>query len=183
MSFDVIPYLFIDSNWTLTDYTMGEIWSKAVCDGVIQRTFISGQVTTLGQFLMMMQNRNNLVSLVVEEAENPAALFWLSDFGRNNASSHFFVFKEYWGKRTKEVGATILKYWFDFKRTGTDEPLIDLLIGRIPLSNQAAIMYSKRFGFKECGRIPNMVWDVINQVYHDLVILVMERKDWKNGKK
>ena len=180
MNFEIVPYLYINGEWSLSDETMAHLWLLANEQGLIEKTFVSEQLTTLGQWFSIIQNRNNLISVVSETEENkPAAICWLNDFGRNHASGHFFMFREYWGKATIQIGKRVLKYWFEFERDG--KPLLDIIIGRVPQSNQIAIKYVKKFGFWTCGVIPGIIYDAQNDIYQNLEILCMKREDFENG--
>jgi hypothetical protein len=91
-----------------------------------------------------------------------------------HASSHFCVFKEFWGSEYKnEIFESVMSYWFNFKSESGF--LFNTLIGMIPRFNTHAIKYVQENGFKLVGEIPNMVNDIFNDRKSAIVIFYRSR--------
>lgn len=83
-----------------------------------------------------------------------AGMAWIGDITRcggilTRGVGAFVFFKDYQKPMyTDQFGEMILDYWFG--------PLgLDVVVGVSPESNRAALIYAKRSGFKEVGRLPN----------------------------
>ena len=126
------------------------------------------------------QPRNLLLIFGVVDGDqfDTAGLAWLSDVTLcsdqlTRATGSFVYFKQYQrAPYTDAFGKRALEYWFKYLHINT-------LVGLTPESNRAALIYIKRLGLKECGRVPQFT-TLFGKVT-DAVVTVMtavEYEEW-----
>jgi RimJ/RimL family protein N-acetyltransferase len=84
----------------------------------------------------------------------PAGMAWIAEVSVCSGIlirgvGSFCFFKDYQKPMyTDQFAEMILEYWFEALS-------LDIVVGSTPEPNRAAVIYAKRAGFKEIGRIPN----------------------------
>lgn len=116
-----------------------------VHDGTLDVVFSSASICSEDDFLTVMKRPTN-VPVVVFVNGQMSGIAWINGLEDNYACAHFCFFKEVWGTVSLDIGKKLLDYWMQFS--------IDVLIGKIPASNQKAISFVKKLGFKYVGEIP-----------------------------
>jgi RimJ/RimL family protein N-acetyltransferase len=169
----LLPYSMVDGSWSIPDEGMIDAFFKASEQESIKSIFWDGKVKTAEDFINYFKSPRNLPVFVFKD--NKACGFaWINNVSMGHASSHFCVFREFWGsKHKKEIFESVMDYWFGFK--GENGFLFDTLIGMIPKFNTHAIKYVEDNGFKLVGEIPNMVNDIFNHRKSSIVILYRSR--------
>jgi len=148
----IIPFAFVDGNWTLSDSVLSGLWKKMETQRLHERTFKDGDVKTEDDFLKMMKSTHNIPVLCVDDEYSPAMIGWINGTGKKFGFGHFFVFREFWG-RSVEFGNQVLDYWFSL---GGEDPVFETLVGLLRPENQVAVHYSERLGFRRLGEIPSV---------------------------
>lgn len=152
----LLPYVPETRNLFDED-TLVRVYQRIKEDDLMSLVFHDNPDITLNQFVAYFST--NLVNLaffcVVEnEVEQLAGMCWLTEsmeiqgkVKRGNAS--FLFFKKYQTpKITSALGKMGLDYWFNQLHYTN-------IIGLTPDLNRSAIIYVRRLGFKEVGRIVN----------------------------
>lgn len=178
MSFNIVPYVQVDGRWSFSDSFMKDVFNRLHDQGIVLYLFYGGEVKTDEDFLIFIKNGKNLAHIILDETQ-PALIAWLNNFGRNYAYIHYAMFKEYWGKSTRELGYMALQYWFDFKKDG--KPLFDILLGGTPSNNRMATRFLRKMNMTILGNIPGIAWDAYKNEYSDLIVSYIKREDLKNG--
>jgi L-amino acid N-acyltransferase YncA len=150
----VIPYADTGGNvYNLPDNVIIGVYRKIVEQNLLDKVFYDGSIKTVEQFLAMMKLKSNLPVLAYNG--ELLGLAWLNDIAKDRALAHFVMFKEAWGKHTKEVGNKILDYYFSMEND-QGENIFKVLIGNTPAWNKAALRYIKQLGFSVIGEIPHV---------------------------
>jgi len=147
----IIPYVESNGMRSIPDNMMIDLFNQMKELGLTESLFYSGEVKTSEDFLKLIKSKHNVVNVVMDD-DTIVFISWLNDFSRNSAFAHFCAFPEIWGNGSVEIGKSVIKYWFDFKKNG--EPLLDVIIGKVPTVNKRAINYIKRLGLTILGDIP-----------------------------
>ena len=116
--------------------------------------------------------RRNVTTFVRRDSRL-VAFGWLNAFGVHSAFAHFCVLRSDWFQ-TAELGAQMLERWMSFTKPD-GSPLLQLILGTIPVENQRAIRFVNRIGFKTCGMIPKLVVDQLGR-FRDAELLYFERE-------
>lgn len=106
-----------------------------------------------------------------------AGLAWLTDLTTcqgvlTRALGSFVFFKKYQNpKFTDAFCKIVLGYWFNYLK-------IDTIVGLTPAMNRLALIYVKRSGFREVGRLPS--YTTFGKKVMDGVITSMTREEYLN---
>ena len=148
----LVPYVYMDGEWTIADDTIKKMWDKIVEDELNTIVFYDADIRSKEEFLEFMQRpaNNPVVTLVDNQI---AGMAWFNGYDGKMAFGHFLFFKAIWGC-TDEIGNKVIEYWFSLKKDSGDL-LFKTILGVIPEFNQKAIRFVKRIGFKELGTIPD----------------------------
>jgi len=147
----IIPYVESNGVRSIPDNMMIDLFNRIKELGLIESLFFSGEIDTPEKFLLLAKAKSNVVNVVMDN-NIIVYLAWLNDFGPNSAFAHFCAFPEVWGNGSVQIGKDIIKYWFDFEKDG--EPILDVIIGRVPTVNRKAVHYIKKLGLTILGDIP-----------------------------
>jgi RimJ/RimL family protein N-acetyltransferase len=114
-------------------------------------------VTMLKFMNFFSDGRSLLQVLAISDGKNIVdivGMAWISDITTcggilTRGVGSFLFFKDYQKPHfTDLLGEMIIEYWFT--QLG-----LDVVVGVTPLPNRAALIYAKRTGFKEVGRLPH----------------------------
>lgn len=162
-----------------------DIYKRLKNENLYEIIFHDNPQMTFNQFISFFSSE--LVSLsffcVLEnEVEYPAGMCWLTDFANidnrgKRANGSFVFFKDFQKPNyTNDFGKMALDFWFH-------ELGVSVISGLTPSDNRSAMIYIKRLGFIESGRIPN--YTILNGNICDGVITYLERsafeKRYPNG--
>lgn len=138
-------------------------------DGTFRSVFIEGDVQSPEEFLMMMQNPKN-TPVFAFLGLDPVGVGWLNNISGNRAFCHFLFLSNAWAQHTVQAGRMIIDYWMTFTKLD-GEPLIDVMLGAIPATNERAQKFSLKLGGHYLGRIPRMICDAYTGARVDADIL------------
>lgn len=169
----LLPYAKVNEEWTIPEDALEEAFRRTQSQGSIESIFWDGKVQCSEEFIHYFRSPRNLAVFVFKDGL-PCGYAWINNIGMGHASSHFCVFKEFWGsEHKKEIFESVMNYWFSF--IDGDKPLFDTLLGMIPKFNKHAIKYAKENGFNLVGEIPNMVNDIFKKRKSPIVIFYRSR--------
>lgn len=133
------------------------IYRRLKDEGLFTTVFHEHPEMTLRDFLIHLSLPTTLVQYlgIVDQdiMVDGAGLAWLSDLTTcdgilTKGTGSFVFFKAYQSPAfTDQFASMILEYWFR-------ELKVDTVVGLTPESNRAALVYAKRSGFKEAGKVP-----------------------------
>lgn len=171
----IVGYVEVDGVRTFSDRTMNAIYETLVKERTLDIVFSDDRIETFPQFLEVMKNPVNIVSLILIEGEI-VGVAWLNQAHKNHAFVHYALFKKVWGIHTLQIADACLNYWFSF--TGADGQLmIDVLLGQTPEWNRRAINYTKRLGWTVLGTVPLIANG------HGLIISYLTREQYYEQKR
>lgn len=147
----IIPYIEQNGMRSIPDNVMVGIYDRMKKLGLVEVVFFAGDVDTHEKFLAAMKNPNNIVNVVIKD-KIIVALFWLTHVYYNSAFGHFCMFPEIWGRQTIKCLRNNIDYWFGFEKD--NEPILDVIIGKMPTTNRKAIKFIEKCGFTMVGDIP-----------------------------
>jgi hypothetical protein len=145
----------VNGQWTLPDEVVLAVAQQSMRDGTFRSVFIEGDVRSPDEFLMMAQNPRNTVVFAFRGLD-PIGVGWLNCINGNRAFCHFLFLSGAWSKYTVEAGRMMIDYWMSFP-SDDGGPLIDVMLGAIPATNERAQNFSLRLGGHYLGRIPRMI--------------------------
>jgi RimJ/RimL family protein N-acetyltransferase len=160
-------FKYIRENFLLLPYAVGvidfkedvlvDIYNKLRDEDLYSVVFHDNPKQTLNQFISFFSSPLVALSFFVyldNGIEVPAGMCWLTDIVSSDnvikkAQGSFVFFKEFQSPRYttpfREIG---LDFWFNRLN-------VDIVTGLTPSDNRPALIFNKRAGFKEIGRIPN----------------------------
>jgi RimJ/RimL family protein N-acetyltransferase len=134
-----------------------DMYNKLHEDDLYEIVFHDNPKMSLNQFITFFTSglaHLAFFCVIENEVEVPAGLCWICDIvshegGTRKGNVSFCFFKEFQNpKYTNDLGRMALEYWMNVLQ-------IDLIYASTPVDNRLSVMYVKRVGFKEVGRIPN----------------------------
>jgi hypothetical protein len=157
---NLIPYVEGNGSWSLPDTMMIGIFEKMQDHGLDKVVFVNGTVEDRAQWLNFVKTKTNLVHVIGNE-EGVELVAWINNFGKNYAFGHFCFFPEAWGKNTIKLGKQSLDHWFGLNLEG--KPVLDVILGQLPTSNEYAVKYIKKIGMTILGSVPNIRYSGLNE--------------------
>jgi RimJ/RimL family protein N-acetyltransferase len=151
----ILPYL--PSVLEFKEDTLVGIYNRLKEEDLYKVVFHGNPTMDLSQFISFFSSPNVALSffcVIVDGVEYPAGMCWLTDILTadgtiKTANGNFVFFKEYQKPSyTNEFGKIALDFWLNRLK-------LNVVVGMTPSDNRAALLYIKRLGFKEVGRIPN----------------------------
>jgi ribosomal protein S18 acetylase RimI-like enzyme len=177
----LIPYVKLGEQWTLPDELILSIARQCEQEGTFKRVFYEGHIRTPEDFLAMMQKPANVPAFLFRGQE-PLGFAWMNGIAGNVAFAHFCFLKASWGRDTDKMGRILLSYWMSFD-TGAG-PLLDVIFGTVPATNERAVNYVQRLGFVRLGEVPMVMKDAYTGDRASAVILYYSRfPDVKEGRR
>lgn len=167
-----MPFAVVDGVWTLDDSVLEAVAKQAQADGRFQTVFYEGHITTPYDFVEIMKQPTNLPVFVFRGTE-PIGVAWLNGMAGNRAFAHFCMLSTAKGREPYMACRMILDYWMSFANAG--EPVLDILIGVIPHTNDKAVSFVEALGFARLGQIPHMLLDLYTGDRAAAVILYYSR--------
>ena len=159
----LIPYAKVNGEWNIPDHLMMGMYTKLKAQNLHKTVFYDGSVNSEHEFLLVMQNTENLPIIAFDEV--PIGMGWINGISFKYALCHHFFFKEFWGKKTVEGAKSFIDYWFSMK---DDKGYIfNTLLGMTPSNNKLAVRFLDKINFHKVGEIP-----------HIGVISYTERSEW-----
>lgn len=127
-------------------------------EDTFRTVFYDGPIQDEDSFLAMLQSPSN-APVFAFRGDQIIGFAWLNGFSGSHAFGHFCFLKQAWGDAALEAGRMILEYWLSFpKEDGS--PLLQVLIGSVPVTNTLAIAFVHNLGFKRAGSIPKMLHNI-----------------------
>lgn len=147
----LIPYALISGGWNLPDSFLADVFEKMQAEGVLERVFYDGSVTTPEAFVKYMQSPANVSIFFVRDGE-PLSFGWLNGIREGRAFAHFCTLKAGRGV-TIDMGRIALGYWF------STFDFLAVILGMIAANNKLALRFVRRIGFTAVGEIPRLIYD------------------------
>jgi hypothetical protein len=160
--------------WTLPDEVILSIAKQCEREGTFRRVFYEGHIRTPEDFLAMMQKPANVPAFLFRGSE-PLGFAWLNGLSGNLGFAHFCFLKAAWGADSEQMGRLLLKYWLSLD--AGKGPILDVVIGVIPQTNEKAVKFVERIGFVRLGAIPQILKDAYTGDRTAAVILYFSRFD------
>lgn len=145
--FAIWPIAKIDGGWSAPDELLEKLWHKMVEEGRAAKLFYSGFVRNEYDWIDFLKDPLNIPVIVMDAREKKiASIAWLNNVKDGSAQVHFCMY----GPPNPGVGIKAISYYSTF-------PGLHVIVGVTPEHYTTAIRYAKRIGFKEAGRVPNML--------------------------
>lgn len=153
----LLPYTALDGIPTFTDSFIRGLFERMDREGLVDRVFYDGGVTSPEAFLQMMKHCVNHL-YVIEFRGEIAGMCWLNNFSSRRAEFHFCFFSNLRGQDAVDVGRGAvcdLLYMED----SAGNPFFDMLYGTTEVGNKPARYWCKKMGFDYLGEVPSMLWN------------------------
>jgi hypothetical protein len=147
----IIPYVQQDGAWTLSDQFMEGVFLKMQKHELDQVVFYDGYIYNPEKFVEFAKRPTNILNIHYDDKRGCTGLTWLNDIGINSAFGHFCFFPEVWGSESVIRGKETIEYWFGM--SNGEKPILDVILGKVPLWNKRACEFVKKIGFDELGTI------------------------------
>jgi len=141
-----------------TEDALIQLYQRLKKEGLFEIVFHEQPNMPLLQFMNFFSGPNTLLQILSTVKDNQVVdtvgMTWLTDLSTcsglmQKAIASFVFFKDYQSPMyTDQLAKIVLEYWFDWLK-------LDIIIGMTPETNRAALLYAKRIGLKEIGRIPS----------------------------
>lgn len=142
----------------LNEEALITLYNKLRSEGLWDIVFHEDTGVNLIKFLNFFSGGQALLQVLAitdnKGSFQPAGMAWVADVCvcggvLNRATGSFLFFKEFQRPMyTDQFAEMIMEYWYE--QLG-----LDIVVGVTPEPNRPALLYVKRAGFKEVGRIPN----------------------------
>jgi RimJ/RimL family protein N-acetyltransferase len=159
--------------------SMVTFYDRLRTEDLLSTVFHENPEMSLREFLNFFNVPMNLLQVFsITEGDKVldiAGLAWLADIVvcqgvLTRALGSFVFFRKYQSpKYTDQFSQIILDYWFNILK-------IDTIVGVTPAENRLAILYVKRAGFREVGRIP--AYTTLGEKVMDGIITCMTRGEY-----
>lgn len=136
---------------------MVDMYNRLKEDNLYEIVFHDNHHMSLNQFITFFTSGVAPLAffcVIKDGMEIPAGLCWLTDIathggGVKKANGSFCFFDEFQSPEyTNPLGQMAIDYWLNVLG-------VHIVYGVTPSNNRPALIYIKRLGFKEVGRIPN----------------------------
>jgi hypothetical protein len=176
----LLPY--IPDKFEFKEDTLVEVYNKLKKEDLFSIVFHDNPKLDLNSFIKFFSSPVVTLSFfcqIVDGVEDLSGMCWLSDSYTaedkvKKANGNFVFFRKYQLPNiTKEFGEMALEFWLNVMS-------YNIITGITPALNRAALIYIKRLGFIEAGRISNYV--TYNGNICDGVITYISKERYKNGR-
>ena len=147
----ILPYVQQNGAWSLNDTFMKSVFLKMQKHKLDTTVFYDGHVTHPSDFVMFAKRPQNVFNIHYDQERGCTGIAWMNDIGINSAFGHFCCFPEIWGGEGVIAMKENVDYWFDMKLD--DKPILDVIMGRVPLWNKRAIKFVEKMGFEKIGTV------------------------------
>lgn len=180
-SVNLIPYNAIYD--AQADAMLPWLWKKMQDDDLVDYYFPGQKETGFATFVRLMSGDANVVLVTRDDPshqwEDTVAGFvtWTEmHLGATmQIVAGFIFFRKFWDhKLADETARKAFEYWF----TKTDAQLV---LGNCPSLHRLAIIFNKRVGLKEAGRLPMI--HTFQGAPCDAILFVMTREDWQKERR
>lgn len=173
---ELIPYCEIDGIRTFQDSEILTFYDRMEQEGTAQHFFNGGNIANREQWLRFMKKPENFLYVVYAD-KKLASLCWLNQVKTKSAYIHFCSFNNGLMPDDKiSVGKQVMDIFIN-KKTKDNDFVFDVLIGTLLSSNQIAVQFVQKIGFKIAGEIPNGVWNNITNKSEPLVLSYFVREN------
>lgn len=152
----LVPFVQVEGDWILSDWFLTNVYHQVRDQKLIKTVFWEGNIETLDEFISFTKKPTNIISFVFYD-RICIGMTWLSPVSGNHGFGHFCFLKQAWGKHTIRAGRMTMDYWMNFP--GVGGPLLDVVIGVMPMFNTRAHAYIEKIGGVRLGVIPSMFRD------------------------
>lgn len=175
----ILPY--VPGAVDFKEDTLVGIYHQLKQEGLYETVFHENPKMTLNEFIRFFSSSAASLAffcVIQDGIEVPAGMCWLTDLVRVDGmfvkgQGSFVFFKEFQKPMyTNALGRIALDFWFNKMELG-------IVVGITPSNNRAALLYAKRIGFTENGRIP--MYTSLHGNICDGVITSMRREDYKEN--
>jgi hypothetical protein len=141
------PIFMADTGWSVPDELLVKLWQQMVDEGRAASLFYDGRIKDEADWIAWLKDPRNYPVIVMDAREKKiSCISWLNNMEMGAAQIHFCMY----GHPHPGIGIKSLEYFSRF-------PGLRVIVGVTPEEYTTAIRYAKRIGFKEVGRIPNML--------------------------
>jgi hypothetical protein len=161
------PYIKFDGIPTFRDSEITDLYRTMLEEGTADTVFCDGSVRCADDFLRQMKDDGNIL-LVALSKDIPIGIGWLNCFEKRTARAHFCMFSEGREIGFENIGRTLIEKAFSVND-------LDMLIGMIPATNEAAIKFSQKCGAVLVGYFPSGSYDIWENKYIGTAILYYQR--------
>ena len=177
----VAPYHEINGMRTFTDSFIMLLYNRIHDEGH-DHVFKDGTIRDDLEFLDVMKHSNTLLyvlSVDTGSATGPelAGIVWLNRFENRTARMHWCTFRGTSIQDKIEMGRCTLDHLIHTGDIDNGGYLFDALIGYLPEKNKAALEFVKACGGHVGGRVPNLIWDAVNERSEPGIIIYYVRGD------
>ncbi len=148
--------LYMDRTAPGTPDALGSVFDRIVEDGLLHNLFVDNPIRTRDRFIEEMLVPGTL-PLVVTCEDDMAGFSWFNRIQGKSASSHFVVFRRFWGRKTRIPLVRRFSRYMLSLRDG-DGHLFDCLYGVTPGNNPLAWKVGIQSGWRMIGTIPNRIF-------------------------
>jgi hypothetical protein len=153
----LLPYTAIDGIPTFADSFIRGLFERMSQEGLVERVFYDGTITTPDAFLQMMKF-NQISLFVIEFKGEIAGMCWLNNFGARRAEFHFCFFSNLRGADAVTIGKQVVTELL-YMEDSAGNPIFDLLFGMTEVENKPARVWCRHMGFEYMGIIPSFVYN------------------------
>jgi hypothetical protein len=142
----------------LREEALIDLYKRLKAEDLWDIVFHEDAGVTLLKFMNFFSNGNALLQILTivndQDFIEPIGMSWVADITTcagilTRGVGSFLFFKNYQKPMyTDQFSEMILEYWFEVLG-------LDVILGVTPEPNRAALIYVKRAGLKEIGRLPN----------------------------
>lgn len=148
----IFTVLYVDRSWQTAHVVISSVYDRIMEDGLLGSLFYDGTVRSREDFLKEV-SQDGVLPFAVMDGKEVAAFCWLNHLTVGAARAHYVVFREYWGRHTREMGKHLFRYILSRK----DERgyLFDCIYGITPENNPLAWRAAVKSGWEKVGYLPS----------------------------
>lgn len=155
------------------------LWQRMQHDDLVDYYFPGQQQTGFSDFTQLMSGAGKVALFITDDKSGQWSktiagfITWQPmAMGMSNAIvAGFIFFREFWdGRLTMEAARLAFEHWFTTYPT-------NMVLGVCPSLHRAAMIYNKRIGLHESGRLPNA--HLYKGTVCDAVLYSMTREQWE----
>lgn len=157
------------------------LWQRLQADELVDYYFPGQERTGFSDFTALLSGPDKVALFITDDpsgqwAKTIAGFITWSPLamGMSNAIiAGFIFFREFWdGKLTTEAARLAFEFWFTSRPT-------NMILGVCPALHRTAMIYNKRIGLHESGRLPAA--HLYKGAVCDAVLYSLTREQWLGG--